>query len=280
MKVVAMSIASANPDRPVSIPVSARTREGFEAWIASNEFPDHARVTWGDGMLVVETGMDSGPDRGVVHVPLGAMSLPGFRDWATSDDFPQRGRISFAGQELIVDMSPEELETHVKLKAEITRTIGNRNHELDLGQFYPDGALVTNNQVALSTEPDATFVSWETFDSQRVALVPRRDHVGEYIELQGTPDWVLEIVSRSSVRKDTHVLRELYHRAGIPEYWIIAAFRDEIEFDILWREDDAYASAPSQDGWRRSRVFDAGFRLARERDRMGFWKYTLEVRAD
>jgi Uma2 family endonuclease len=37
------------------------------------------------------------------------------------------------------------------------------------------------------------------------------------MELEGTPDWVLEVVSQSSVAKDTKWLRESYHKAGIPE---------------------------------------------------------------
>src|SRR5262249_34297703 len=53
----------------------------------------------------------------------------------------------------------------------------------------------------------------------------------------GRPDWVVEIVSRSTVHKDTQRLRTLYHRAGIPEYWLIDARGAEIEFQILvWRK--------------------------------------------
>src|SRR5262249_26589734 len=96
-------------------------------------------------------------------------------------------------------------------------------------------------------------------------------------ELEGTPDWVLEIVSDSSVEKDTQELRSAYHRARIPEYWLIDARGDEIVFLILLRRRKGYAAAAVRDGWQRSKVFGRGFRLERERDEFGLWEYTLHV---
>src|SRR4051812_19313081 len=100
-------------------------------------------------------------------------------------------------------MSPEELESHNKVKSEVGRVLCNLNEGLDLGEFYGDGTLVTNEAADLSTEPDDTFVTWESFEAGRVRLTPREDGPGQFIELQGAPDWVLEVVSRSSVAKDT-----------------------------------------------------------------------------
>ena len=151
------------------------------------------------------------------------------------------------------------------------------NEELDLGEFYSDGTLVTNEAADLSTEPDGTFVTWRSFEAGRVRLTPREDRPGQYVELQGTPDWVLEVVSRSSVAKDTRVLRAAYHRAGVPEYWIIDARFDAIDFQVLRRRRDRYVVVAPRGGWHRSPVFGRGFRLERRRNRMGRWKYTLEV---
>src|SRR5256885_8764701 len=47
-----------------------------------------------------------------------------------------------------------------------------------------------------------------------------------YLELEGTPDMVLEVVSESSVQKDTKRLRQLYWQAGIREYWLVDARRE------------------------------------------------------
>jgi Uma2 family endonuclease len=63
----------------------------------------------------------------------------------------------------------------------------------------PDGMWITNDEADLSNEPDAVFASWDTLESGRAVLS------SDELELIGSPDWVLEIVSKSSVRKDRSV---------------------------------------------------------------------------
>jgi Uma2 family endonuclease len=121
------------------------------------------------------------------------------------------------------------------------------------------------------------FSSWNTLQSAKLQVQQRRGHADEHTELVGTPDWVLEVVSRSSIRKDKHRLRDLYHRAGITEYWLVDALGEEIDFQILIRRTDGYAAAPVSDGWLYSPVFDRRFRLSRSLNRMGYWQYALDV---
>jgi Uma2 family endonuclease len=73
-------------------------------------------------------------------------------------------------------------------------------------------------------------------------------------------------------------LRELYHRAGISEYWLIDARGEDINFQILVRRAKGYQRATVRDGWWRSQVFNRWFRLVRRRDRMGQWQYRLELK--
>src|SRR5579864_3796489 len=129
-----------------------------------------------------------------IQIPANATRLPGFQAWAHSRQFPERGRISFLNRELFIDMSPEELENHNKVKEGIDRGIGNLNEECDAGEFFADGVLVTNEGANLSTEPDGTFITWETLKAGRVRYLPRREKHGEFIEIQGSPDWLLEVV--------------------------------------------------------------------------------------
>ncbi len=168
-----------------------------------------------------------------IRIPVSAMTHAGFRAWATSDEFPEKLCASFINQELLIDMSPEELETHNKLKTKVVSTLDFLNAKLELGELFSDGTLVSNTAAGLSTEPDATFVTWASFEAGRDRLVPPKDRPGPYMELEGTPNWVLEVVSRWSVQKDTEWLRAAYHRAGIPEYWLIDAQYDEVLFQIL-----------------------------------------------
>ena len=192
-----------------------------------------------------------------VRIPVSALTHAGFRAWATSATFPANLSASFINQEIVIDMSPEEIDTHNKVKSESYRVIGGLVRHLDLGEFYSDRTLVSNIAAGLSTEPDAIFASWASFEAGRVRLVPRKDWPGQFVELEGTPDWVLEVVSRWTWQKDTEWLREAYHRAGIPEYWLIDARHDEISFQILRRRRDRYVAVASREGWCRSPVFEA-----------------------
>ena len=72
----------------------------------------------------------------------------------------------------------------------------------------------------------------------------------------------LEVVSDSSVTKDTVNLKSLYYEAGVQEYWIVDARRGTAEFTILKRGARSFvAISPSADGFTRSAVFGAGIRL-------------------
>src|SRR5690348_894901 len=121
-----------------------------------------------------------------ICIPASAATLGGFRTWCASAEFPESKRISFINQDIVIDMSPEEPETHNKVKTEIIRVVANLVKQHDLGTVYSDRMLLVNEEADLSTEPDGMFVSWETVQAQRTRLVPRAGHQGEYQELVGT----------------------------------------------------------------------------------------------
>ncbi len=211
-------------------------------------------------------------------VPPDVRTLEGFRAWATDDEFPERVRVTFVDGEVTLDMSNEEINTHVGLKTRIISTLDFLVDQHKLGKFYGDGLLLVNVEGNVSNNPDAVFLSRESIDSRRVRLVPRKGAEHLYRELEGTPDWVLEVVSDGSVRKDTVRLREAYHRAGIPEYWLVDGRKDELSFQILQHRKNGYVVAPRRDGWQRSKVFARSFRLERSLDEFGLWEYRLHVR--
>jgi Uma2 family endonuclease len=217
------------------------------------------------------------PEWPVISIPpAAARTLQGFRAWAHSDKFPERGRVSFINGEILIDMSPEDLSTHSRIKAEIGCRIHQLVEQFDLGEFYPDRTLLTNAAAQLSTEPDGTFVRWDSFESGRVRRVPAKGRKGQYVELEGAVDWVLEIVSPSSIDKDTRALRDSYYLAGISEYWLVDALGAQVKLQILQRRRTGYAAVANRKGWHRSRVFDRQFRLSRCESRPGFWRYSLE----
>lgn len=213
-----------------------------------------------------------------IRIPTSAFTLAGFRAWAHSEQFPELGRIAFLGEEIFIDMSPERLDSHNAVKTEITRVVATLNVEQDLGKFYSDRTRLVHPASGLSDEPDGTFALWKSFETGKIRQVPSETKEGDYIELEGTPDWVMEIISPSSIVKDTKQLRKLYHQAGVSEFWLIDARGEEIDFQILIHGSKGYRSTTSRDGWWKSHVFGCWFRLERQRDRLGQWQYRLRMK--
>lgn len=166
------------------------------------------------------------------------------------------------------------------MKTEITSVLAAFVKQEKMGRFFADGMLLTNVGGSVSNNPDAAFVSRASFEAALAKPVPRKGAEHLYRELEGTPDWVLEIISDGSVKKDTVHLREAYHRAGIPEYWLVDGMGDAIDFHILLRRKNGYVAAPIKDGWQRSKVFGRSFKLERELNEFGLWEYTLRMRED
>jgi Uma2 family endonuclease len=212
----------------------------------------------------------------VLRIPASVRTLSGFRRWVHADSFPEKLKAHFIQGNLFIDMSKESIQSHVLVKKAVYQKLPNLMDEEDLGQFYPDGVLVTNIAAGVSNNPDGVAVLWQSFASGRVRYQSNED---KDLEIQGTPDWVMEIISDSSVTKDKILLRRTYHKARIPEYWLIDARGDELEFNILhWRRRAYSAAVVTEDGWQHSEVFGHEFRLSRLRNRMGDWQYKLEVK--
>jgi Uma2 family endonuclease len=214
-------------------------------------------------------------DRQPPPLPRAARTHAGFRRWITSRRFPAQVRPTFVDGEIWLSMSPESLETHNKVKGEFTSALIRFIREHDIGESYCDRALFTNVPARVSTEPDFLFVSWAASESGRVTLTRRRQRNEEFIEIVGTPDLVLEVVSDSSTRKDLVRLKAAYERAGIPEYWLVDARGQRISFQILTLENAGYRAVVPADQPQSSRVLGARFELRRARNRLGRFTYTV-----
>jgi Uma2 family endonuclease len=211
-----------------------------------------------------------------VSVPSWVVDLESFRRWADADDFPEDGRIWFLKGEVWIDMSKEQIFTHVLVKTEIAAVLRNLVKSQELGLFLGDGALLSNIAADISGILDATFVSHATLQSDRVHLVEGWE--GGHVELEGAPDMVLEVVSAGSVHKDTVVLRQAYWQAGIREYWLVDARQEPIRFDIFRRTAKGYTATRKRDGWLKSAVFGKSFQLSQRVNAVGHPEYTLAVR--
>jgi Uma2 family endonuclease len=252
---------------------SGATLDDFQEWVHSPSFPEKTRISYIQGQIYIEP-----TDEEIVAIPHSGMKLDDFRNWVYSKDFPKHGRITYIDGRIIIDMSPERIDSHNKVKSAINRTIDSLVQERNLGEYYPDGAWVTNDFAKLSSEPDAMFAFWETLRSGKLALKKRRPEDEDSIELIGTPDWVCEIISNSTEKYDKKDLLESYCKAGIREYWLIDARRDRVEFSLLVWTPDGYQPAEPRDGWHASQVFSREFQLIRFRNEVGRWNYELQQR--
>ena len=172
-----------------------------------------------------------------------------------------------------MDLALETLN-HNQIKTVITIVLGSIVLTEKLGRFLADRMRLTCLPIDLCSEPDAMFLSHDSLRGGRVRLIEG----GDSLEVEGVPDMALEVVSATSVRKDTKVLRDLYERAGIPEYWLVDARQDPATFEILRLTRRGYVSVRKQGGFLKSAIFGKSFRLTQDRDEHDLPEFKLEVR--
>lgn len=216
-----------------------------------------------------------------LRIPEDASTYEGFQRWVESVDFPETGRIDYLKGIIEIDMSPEDLYTHSAPKTAITLTLGKLLVETDLGEIHIDRTRNVSRFTGLSVEPDVVVVLFESLRAGRVRPVPgARNQPGRFIAVEGPVDVVVEIVSDSSVKKDTKTLPPLYAQAGVPEMWLVDARGKDLRFEIRTLRDGRYKLVEADaEGWIRSPRLNRRFRLCRYSlpDLEG-WRFRLEDR--
>lgn len=97
-------------------------------------------------------------------------------------------------------------------------------HELGEVLAAPVDVVLSPHDIV---QPDLVFVGRE-----------RSGIVGE--QVRGAPDLVIEIVSKTSRRRDEGVKLELYRRSGVQEYWIVDPGAETV---AVW----SFARSPARD---------------------------------
>lgn len=212
---------------------------------------------------------------GEVRLPDSIVDLQSFRQWANSPESPERGRYCFLNGEIWVDVEPEQLFSHNQLKGAISRVLFGIGRDGIKGMFCADGVRFSNVEANLSAQPDGLYVTYASLKKGHARLVP--DGKGGLTEFEGTPDMVFEVLSHS-IKKDRVILRDLYWKARVPEYWLADGRGDSAELTILRWSRRGYVQARPQRGWVRSAIFRKSFRLTQKPDRLGYPDYTLHAR--
>lgn len=286
------------------VPLAALDFEKFRQWRASYRFPGNIKASYLGGTVCIETGIDwsmhygsghtadNGPPPemrnepcfcidGCFYVPDTAFELEGFRDWVHSDWFPEKVKATFIAGSIEVEVSPEELESHGKLKVELVIELGRMIKRRRLGDLFTDSSTVVLPPANVSTEPDLVFCSWDGYRSGRVKMHERVEGSDRFVELVGAPDLVVEVVSRDA-GKDQKRLRRKYWQAGIAEYWLIdARGKKPIRFQLLTRGEAGYEPiAPDAQGYRYSPTFQRRFKMVRRTNPVGRYDYRLLQRKE
>jgi Uma2 family endonuclease len=208
-----------------------------------------------------------------IRIPAWINDLGSFRRWTKSDEYPERGDFAYLNGDLRADLTMETF-LHNQIKSLFVIVLGGIVLSERLGRYCGDRMRLVNVMADISVEPDGMFVSQEAIKSRRVRL----EEGVESLEVIGTPDMVLEVVSASSVRKDTVELRELYARAGIAEYWLVDGPKGQLTFDILRLTSKGYVASRKAAGWVKSPLFGRSFRLVEEDGTGELPEYRLHVR--
>jgi Uma2 family endonuclease len=208
-----------------------------------------------------------------VRIPGWVSDHESYRRWACSDHFPERGWFSYLNGELWVDLSMERLG-HNQIKGEFAVAVSGLARASRHGRYIHDRMLLTHVEAGLSTEPDGAFVSFESLRSGLVVLKKG----GDSLEMLGSPDMTLEVVSATSVYKDLELLPDLYWKAGVREYWLVDPRDGTLRFDILRHAKKGYVATRKRAGWVKSAVFGTSFRLTQSTDEQGLPEFRLEIR--
>jgi len=209
-------------------------------------------------------------------IPDSVKDLDSFVEWKHSDEFPEFGRYWWIQGKVWADYDMEEVFSHNLVKTEFASVLRMLVKKSKIGKFFADGVLIKNDEADLSGEPDGSFVSNASIQSGRVEFVQRKK--GRCTIIEGSPDMVLEIISRSSVRKDSVVLRQAYWLAGVSEYWMVDARTPDVTFHIFRRTSRGFQAVRSNEGWIKSAVFGNSFKLVRSDDELLLPEFSLETR--
>ena len=133
--------------------------------------------------------------------------------------FPDDGR-----RHEIIDgdhvVNPAPSPRHQAIVLALANQLLQRVQQPGLGQVF-----VSPIDVELSphdiVQPDLVLILKE----HREIITPKK--------IKGAPDLIVEVLSDSSEQLDRTLKRELYQRAGVPEYWIVDPGEQEAEQYVL-----------------------------------------------
>ena len=116
-------------------------------------------------------------------------------------------------------MTPAPKSTHQQVSMNLTVSLGIFLRQHRLGQIFAAPYDVVPSDVDV-VQPDLVFVS-----TAKSSMITEAN-------IQGIPDFVIEILSEGTRKTVESIKRKLYERFGVSEYWIVDA---ELEIVKVYR---------------------------------------------
>jgi len=136
---------------------------------------------------------------------------------------PEDKRYELINGELL--MTPSPIPNHQRVSGKLEFVLRKFVTENNLGEVFdaPCDVYLDNENVV---QPDILFIS-----KDRLGIIGEKN-------IQGPPNFLIEIISEHSVYRDMVQKKRLYARFGVKEYWIVIPEEEEIEVYIL--KDNTY----------------------------------------
>ncbi|MCX7096711.1 MAG: Uma2 family endonuclease [Methylococcales bacterium] len=96
----------------------------------------------------------------------------------------------------------------------------------DVRLYDRSKSLLANKEVSTVVQPDICVIC----DSSKL------DEQG----CNGAPDWIIEILSKSTAKKDLQTKHALYAESGVKEYWLVFPYEEVINQFVLSDETGHY----------------------------------------
>jgi Uma2 family endonuclease len=139
--------------------------------------------------------------------------LPEFASRADYDSWPEDVRaeiIDGVVYPLYVDeqgMAAAPLNNHQDLVGEFFAAIHRHLRGKPCRAYLAPFAVQLREEESRTVEPDISVLCDPAKRSERGCL--------------GAPDWIIEVLSPTTIRHDQIVKRRLYEQAGVKEYWVV-----------------------------------------------------------
>ncbi len=136
------------------------------------------------------------------------------------DNISERQKSEWIAGKLVIQ-SPAKAK-HLAISKRLTRLMSSYADRYDLGYVAFEKALINIEEGVHNYEPDIVYFSKE-----------KAEEIHDDTSMFGIPDFVVEILSKSTEKYDRGVKFTNYEKAKISEYWIIDPQKQIIEQYIL-----------------------------------------------